>query len=211
MNQITLRSENHRDFLQEGRRDPITKELLCSGMRVVICAECGIAFKAENWSGTCPLCGHTATLRDIPAAGPIDITRPKRRARPRVTIHSVYEPTAILRRPSLSFTAIVRRFIGLWFRAVFGSLWGAIKGGLAGILGCVCALAVIGLLTWDSTKGAAAGGVVFLFCVVTGLFRGCIKPLRKEAENSPFSKGVLFVIGAGALLFDFVVIWAMGH
>jgi hypothetical protein len=63
---IKLEARQHATFLAEQRKDPITKEPLCAGMEIVICAKEKVAFTANNWEGQCPLCGCTDTLSIIP-------------------------------------------------------------------------------------------------------------------------------------------------
>ena len=63
---IRLDPQRHAAFLNEGRKDPVTKEPLSPGMVIVICAHDKVAFVADYWTGTCPLCGGTQTLADVP-------------------------------------------------------------------------------------------------------------------------------------------------
>lgn len=68
MNTIRLNSNHHRNFIAEGRKDPITHEPLKVGDEIVICSRDKIAFLADNWNGACPLCGNRGTLSDLPQA-----------------------------------------------------------------------------------------------------------------------------------------------
>jgi hypothetical protein len=111
----------------------------------------------------------------------------------------------------MSAASIVRRFIVLWFKAVLFSFFGAIGGALAGLLVYCCVWAVVGLLAWNSATGGKAAAGAYALSVVIGWVVGCIAPLVNEADNSnsPFSKRVLFMIGAFAFLFDLGIIGAL--
>jgi hypothetical protein len=62
-----LDSNTHRDFLAQQRRDPVTRELLKAGDRVVICAGCKSAFLADSWNALGGQhCNQSQTLRNIP-------------------------------------------------------------------------------------------------------------------------------------------------
>lgn len=63
---IRLNRQMHAAFLAEQRKDPITKEFLCDGMEIVICANDKLAFIVGNWPGYCPYCHGTETLSDVP-------------------------------------------------------------------------------------------------------------------------------------------------
>ena len=67
VHRVRLDAQRHAAFLAEQRRDPITKEPLCADMEIVICANEGIAFVADNWPGECPFCHSVNTLISVPA------------------------------------------------------------------------------------------------------------------------------------------------
>lgn len=91
VHRIKLDHYTHATFLNEGRKDPVTKESICAGMEIVICAGDKIAFVAENWTGTCPLCHGTETLAQLPLN-----TVPSRIGRSRIASN----PSPVLPRPS---------------------------------------------------------------------------------------------------------------
>jgi hypothetical protein len=64
---ITLDGKRHRAFLEEQRRDPVTKEFFRAGDRVVICAACRSSFLESSWRTCCGSrhCGQTDSLRAI--------------------------------------------------------------------------------------------------------------------------------------------------
>jgi hypothetical protein len=88
LNVIVLDAARHQVFLKQQRRDPVTKELLRPGDRIVLCAgpHCGVAFLEESWRAIGEKHGgHTGTLRDIEGtAGPthFDFGRRSRHAPP---------------------------------------------------------------------------------------------------------------------------------
>lgn len=67
-----LEEERHRTFLAENRKDPVTRELLKAGDRIIICAVCHSAWLVDSWnlnggkcSCNCP--GNSQTLGKIPS------------------------------------------------------------------------------------------------------------------------------------------------
>lgn len=46
---IVLDASRHQDFLKQQRKDPVTKEPLQHGDRIVLCAHCGLAFLEGSW------------------------------------------------------------------------------------------------------------------------------------------------------------------
>ncbi|MEN6320830.1 MAG: hypothetical protein ABFD82_19010 [Syntrophaceae bacterium] len=84
---IRLNAISHSRFLAEERKDPVTKEPLCAGMDIAICANDQIAFLWESWTGRCPLCGGTETLRDIPGSVHLQFARKQPRTRVQQQIH----------------------------------------------------------------------------------------------------------------------------
>jgi hypothetical protein len=67
---IVLDASRHQAFLKQQRKDPVTKELLKHGDRIVLCAHCAIAFLEESWEVVKGRrFGHgTDTLSDIEIA-----------------------------------------------------------------------------------------------------------------------------------------------
>ena len=63
----TLDKIKHKDILQEGRVDPIEREKLKHGDRVVFCAACKIAYLEDSWKifGKCT-CEHNNTCENVP-------------------------------------------------------------------------------------------------------------------------------------------------
>ncbi|WP_338760418.1 hypothetical protein WAF17_13575 [Bernardetia sp. ABR2-2B] len=62
-----LEKELHSEFLEQGRIDPITGELIEEGHTIVICAACKSAFFIESWEYLGEEhCNQTDTLTDIP-------------------------------------------------------------------------------------------------------------------------------------------------
>ncbi|MEM6298405.1 MAG: hypothetical protein AAF740_06925 [Bacteroidota bacterium] len=62
-----LTLEEHREFLEEERNDPITGEILEAGDEVVVCASCKSAFLKDSWEYLGKRhCGQSRTLREIP-------------------------------------------------------------------------------------------------------------------------------------------------
>jgi hypothetical protein len=83
---IVLDASRHQVFLKQQRKDPVTKNLLEPGDRIVLCAgkRCGLAYLEGTWQalGCCWRCRQRNTLRDIDVeAEPIHFGRP-RPARP---------------------------------------------------------------------------------------------------------------------------------
>lgn len=64
---MVLDAIRHQDFLKQQRKDPIIKELLKPGDRIVLCAHCGLAFLEGSWEAVKGRrFGHgTDTLPDI--------------------------------------------------------------------------------------------------------------------------------------------------
>jgi len=104
----TLDASRHRAFLKQQRKDPVTKELLKPGDRIVLCAGpgCGVAFLEESWRAIGERHGeHTGTLRDIEvAADPTRFGRPQAAAAaaaaPAPATANVNEPTAAANGPT---------------------------------------------------------------------------------------------------------------
>jgi hypothetical protein len=66
-----LDASRHQAFLKQQRKDPVTKELLKPGDRIILCAGpgCGVAFLEESWWAIGGRHGqHTGALRDIEVA-----------------------------------------------------------------------------------------------------------------------------------------------
>jgi hypothetical protein len=63
---ITLDARQHGSFLEQGRRDPVTKEEFKVGDRVVMCAACRSAFLEGSWRmlGRSH-CGQERTLKNL--------------------------------------------------------------------------------------------------------------------------------------------------
>lgn len=65
-NVITVEAKKHRVFLRQQRVDPVTKEPVNPGDRVVICARCGSAFLERSWLTIgARHCGQVRTLSTI--------------------------------------------------------------------------------------------------------------------------------------------------
>ncbi len=75
MHVIRLRSDAHRVFIGQRRKDPITHELLRAGDDIVICSREKIAFSVESWNGACPLCGNKRTLSSVPQQEKIKVIK----------------------------------------------------------------------------------------------------------------------------------------
>lgn len=69
---IMLDARQHASFLEQGRRDPVTKEEFKVGDRVVMCAACRSAFLEGSWRAIGRShCGQERTLKNLA----VDTTR----------------------------------------------------------------------------------------------------------------------------------------
>ncbi|WP_291725831.1 hypothetical protein [Bernardetia sp.] len=67
MNIHKIQSDNHFNFLQENRQDPITGDLISDGDEVVFCADCKSAFLKDTWEYLGKThCNQSETLADFP-------------------------------------------------------------------------------------------------------------------------------------------------
>lgn len=101
MNVHTLNRNKHESFLADHRKDPYTKELLKTGDRIVICANCKTAYLESSWNakGHCfaipKNCESSSTLRAVPNERSINnldginLAQPRKRSSPLGWIASI--------------------------------------------------------------------------------------------------------------------------
>lgn len=125
-NVILLNARRDVAFFNEGRRDPITKELFQDNDLVVICARCKTVFKSGNWDEQCSMsgCGCRETLDRLPE--PMKIGRIGRPSNPLPSIPSPpsipvsvptprRQPTPETRRNVLANISVVGLFVVVLF------------------------------------------------------------------------------------------------
>ena len=68
---IVLDAKRDQEFLKQRRKDPLIKEILGPGDRVVVCSHCRMVFLEETWEAIKGQLGHSEeTLMELPVAAP---------------------------------------------------------------------------------------------------------------------------------------------
>lgn len=68
---IVLDAKRDQEFLKQGRKDPLIKEVLGPGDRVVVCSHCRMVFLEDTWDAIKGQLGHSEeTLTELPVAAP---------------------------------------------------------------------------------------------------------------------------------------------